>query len=151
MRELDFAPLYRSAIGFDHLMAVLQNAARADTGDAVPPYDIRKIDENSYAITMAVAGFSQEELSLTVEGGELIIAGKKNTQDSGQYLHHGISTNSFERRFGLEPHIEVRGAQLLNGLLTVDLVRELPERLKPRRIEIGTSASAPRALDRTAA
>jgi len=135
MRELDFASLYRSAIGFDRLMDLLQSTT-ADLGDNYPPYNIEKSGEDSYRITMAVAGFTQAEISITAQHNLLLVAGVKQGDDGGVYLHRGIAARGFERRFELADFVKVTGASLDNGLLAIDLRREVPEAMKPRRIDI---------------
>lgn len=140
---LDFAPLYRSSIGFDRMFDMLENASRVQSVDNWPPYDIVKMGDDDYQITMAVAGFAQDELSVTHEPNLLVVAGQKAGEDNGQYLHRGLTGRSFQRRFELADHVKVSGADLTNGLLTIALKREIPEAMKPRRIEIGTASSSP--------
>lgn len=147
---LDFAPLYRSSIGFDRMFNLLENASRLQSIDSWPPYDITKTGEDDYQITMAVAGFSQDELVLTQEPNLLVVTGQKSGEDKGEYLHRGIAGRSFQRRFELADHVRVVGASLVNGLLAVELKREIPEAMKPRRIEIGTAsgvAAEPRRIE----
>lgn len=148
---LDFAPLYRSSIGFDRMFDLLENASRLQSLDNSPPYDITKTGEDDYQITMAVAGFSQDDLTLTQEPNLLIVTGQKSGEDQGEYLHRGIAGRAFQRRFELADHVKVVGASLVNGLLAVALKREIPEAMKPRRIEIGTgigiAAAEPRQLE----
>lgn len=139
---LDFAPLYRSSIGFDRMFNLLENASRVQTIDNWPPYDIVKTGDDDYQITMAVAGFAQNELTLTHEPNLLVVSGQKAGEDDRQYLHRGLTGRSFRRRFELADHVRVAGASLVNGLLTIDLKREIPEAIKPRRIEIGTGSAA---------
>jgi molecular chaperone IbpA len=141
--SLDFAPLYRSSIGFDRMFNLLENASRVQAIDSWPPYDIVKTGEDHYQITMAVAGFSQADLTITHEPNLLVVSGQKAGEDNAQYLHRGISNRTFERRFELADHVKVADANLSNGLLTINLRRELPEAMKPRRIEIGTAARTP--------
>jgi molecular chaperone IbpA len=137
MREFDFAPLYRSAIGFDRLMDLLQNTAQGEISDNYPPYNIEKTGEDSYRITMAVAGFTPEEISITAQQNLLLVAGAKQGDERDRlYLHRGIAARGFERRFELADFVKVTGASLENGLLSIDLTREVPEEMKPRRIEI---------------
>ena len=141
MRHMDFAPLYRSTVGFDRLFQLLDGVG-ANDGDApgYPPYDIEKLEENSYRIVMAVAGFTRDELHVDVKENTLSVRGEKAEGDTKvEYLHRGIAKRSFERRFQLADHVQVSGADFVDGLLHVDLVRELPERMKPRRIEIGST------------
>jgi molecular chaperone IbpA len=139
MRHIDFAPLYRSTVGFDRLFDMLDSVAGFDAGaSAYPPYNIERLGENEYRITMAVAGFSEDELKVEVKEQTLSIRGEKRPEEGErQFLHHGIATRTFDRRFRLADHVEVRGADLKDGLLNVDLVRNVPERLKPRTITIG--------------
>ena len=132
----DFSPLSRSSIGFDRIFDLLENAARVPTMDNWPPYNIEKAGDDQYRITMAVAGFAPDELDLTVQPNLLIVSGHKQGQENTYYLHRGIATRSFERRFELADYVKVKGASLDNGLLTVELAREIPEEMKPRRIEV---------------
>jgi molecular chaperone IbpA len=142
---LDFSPLFRSSIGFERMLNALETASRVDTIDNWPPYDIAKTGEDNYRINMAVAGFSQADLAITQEHNMLIVAGQKAGEEDGQYLHRGIAGRPFQRRFELADHVKVTGASLTNGLLTIDLKRELPEEMKPHRIEIGTGSALPKA------
>ncbi len=144
MDRFDFSPLFRSTIGFDKLARVVDSATRvAGTAPTYPPYNIEKTAEDSYRLTMAVAGFSQSELDITVHENALIIAGKAQHEDeNGSYLHRGIARRAFERRFSLADHLKVSGARLDNGLLHVDLVREVPEAMKPRQIKIAGAEPA---------
>ena len=141
MRTFDLAPLYRSTVGFDRLFSMLDNVAGFDGGtQGYPPYNIERTGENAYRITVAVAGFTEPELSIEVKEGTLTIRGEKKAKDSeksSEVLYQGIAARAFERRFQLADHVEVRGAALENGLLHVDLVREIPEAMKPRMIQIG--------------
>lgn len=134
----DFSPLFRSSIGFDRLVNALEAASRVESIDNWPPYDIAKTDEDEYRITMAVAGFSEDELSITQEQNMLLVAGSKTPDENTQYLHRGIAGRSFQRRFQLADHVRVEGATLVNGLLTINLRREIPEEMKPRRIAISS-------------
>ncbi|RUM24038.1 molecular chaperone Hsp20 [Rhizobium vallis] len=143
--NLDFSPLFRSSIGFDRMLNALEAASRAETIDSWPSYDIVKTGENDYRIVMAVAGFSQDELAMTQEQNMLIVSGQKAEGDDFQYLHRGIAGRSFQRRFELADHVKVVGAGLVNGLLTIDLKREIPEEMKPRQIEIRTGPGMPKA------
>jgi molecular chaperone IbpA len=142
MDGFDFAPLFRSTIGFDRLTQLLDAATHVDSGTlSYPPYNIEATGENAYRLTMAVAGFAAEDLDVTAKEGALIVTGKaRKDEDDTRYLHRGIARRAFERRFQLADHIRVAGASLDNGLLHVDLVREVPEALKPRKIAIGTGA-----------
>ncbi|WP_191060438.1 Hsp20 family protein [Geminicoccus harenae] len=137
---LDFTPLFRSTIGFDRVFDLLDRASRLQAIDNWPPYDIVKTGEDAYRISMAVAGFSKDELDLTQEPNLLVVSGAKPGPDDGQYLHRGIAGRTFQRRFELADHVKVKAATLENGLLTIELVRELPDAMKPRRIEIGSEA-----------
>ena len=153
MRHIDFAPLYRSTVGFDQLLQLLDNVAGV-AGDAptFPPYNIERLSDNAYRITMAVAGFAEGEIGIEVKEQVLTVNGEKaaDGKDS-EFLHRGIATRAFERRFQLADHVEVKGAELKNGLLHVDLVRNVPERLKPRRIVIGNGADeAPKQISTAA-
>ncbi|HEY3919413.1 MAG TPA: Hsp20 family protein [Stellaceae bacterium] len=151
MDGFDFSPLFRSTIGFDRLTRLVDAAAQVDTGSAYPPYNIETTAENAYRLTMAVAGFGADDLEITAKEGALVVTGKARKEDEGKhYLHRGIARRAFERRFQLADHIRVAGASLDNGLLHVDLVREVPEALKPRKIEIASGAQ-PQVLDQKAA
>ncbi len=132
----DFSPLFRSSVGFDRIFDLLENATRVQALDNWPPYNIEKAGEDQYRITMAVAGFSPDELNLTSQPNWLVVSGQKQGEESTQYLHRGIATRSFERRFELADHVKVKDARLDNGLLTIELVREVPEEMRPRRIEV---------------
>lgn len=138
MRTFDFAPLYRSTVGFDRLFDLMDQANRADVSSTWPPYNIEKVSEDAYRITLAVAGFTQDEIELTQNGGTLFVGGQKADRESEtQMLHRGIAARHFRQTFNLADHVKVTGANLEHGLLTIDLVREVPEALKPRRISIG--------------
>ncbi|WP_404400488.1 Hsp20 family protein [Pelagibacterium halotolerans] len=142
--RIDFAPLFRSTIGFDRMLNALEAASRFETVDSWPPYDIVKTGDDDYRITMAVAGFALDELTLTQEQNMLVVSGQKSGKDNGQYLHRGIAGRSFQRRFELADHVTVVDASLVNGLLTIDLKREIPEEMKPRKIEIAVGRSLPK-------
>jgi len=135
--DLDFAPLYRSSVGFDRVFNLLNNAQRLHAVDSWPLYDIVKTGENDYRIEMAVAGFGEEDLDITQERNVLIVKGQKTETKDGEYLHRGIAGRSFERKFELADHVRVEDAALANGLLQVSLKREIPEAMKPRKIPIG--------------
>jgi molecular chaperone IbpA len=137
MSTFDLTPLFRSTVGFDRMMSLLDSAGRTDE-QAYPPYNIEKIGEDAYRVTMAVAGFGEEDLSIVAQGNSLVIAGKQKREDkkADAYLYRGIAGRAFERRFQLADHIKVTGAELANGLLHVDLVREVPEAMKPRSIKV---------------
>ncbi len=137
MRTVDFSPLYRSAVGFDRLASLLEAAAGADTASGYPPYNIETVGENAYRIEIAVAGFRPEELNMEVRENLLTVQGRKaQTEDGKRYLHRGLAARNFERRFQLADHVEVTEAKLADGLLVISLKREIPEALKPRKIEI---------------
>ncbi|WP_341938674.1 Hsp20 family protein [Marinimicrobium sp. C2-29] len=138
MRSLDFAPLYRSAIGFDRMANLLDNLSRSEQNQpSYPPYNIELTGEDQYRITMAVAGFDRSELNIEVNQNNLTVsANKAPEQEERQYLHQGIAARNFERRFQLADHVEVRSATFENGLLHIDLKREIPEAMKPRTIQI---------------
>ncbi len=137
MSTIDLSPLYRHSIGFDRLASLLDNAMHADAvTQSYPPYNIESLGENRYAITLAVAGFDKDELDLQVEKGVLSVRGKKESTEERKYLHHGIANRAFERKFNLADYVEVTGANLNNGLLTIELVKEIPEAMKPRSIAI---------------
>ena len=144
MRHIDFAPLYRSTVGFDRLFDLLDAVPGFDAGaTAYPPYNIERLSENEYRVTMAVAGFAEDEIHVDVKEQTLTVRGEKKAEDKErQFLHRGIAARSFERRFQLADHVEVKGADLKDGLLHIDLVRNVPERLKPRSIAIGNGKAA---------
>ncbi len=135
----DFSPLYRSTVGFDRLFDMLDQSTQVESMTNWPPYNIEKTGEDRYLITMAIAGFSPDEIELTQKESQLLVVGQKKGSDDGkQYLHRGIATRAFKQTFNLADHVKVTGASLENGLLTVELKREVPEALKPRRIEINS-------------
>ncbi len=137
MRTFDFSPLYRSTVGFDRLFDMLDQATRVEPMTNWPPYNIEKTGDDQYRITMAVAGFSPDEIELTQHENALVVTGQKHADAEGvQFLHRGIATRSFKQTFNLADHVKVTGASLDNGLLTIELKREVPEELKPRRIQI---------------
>jgi len=137
MTTFDFSPLYRTSVGFDRLASLLASAQRLEQNGGYPPYNIRAVDENQYQITMAVAGFSEDELDITTEQNVLKISGSHaEGEEEGNFLHRGIATRAFERRFNLADHVKVTGAALENGLLHINLEREIPEAMKPRTIKI---------------
>jgi molecular chaperone IbpA len=144
MTTLDFSPLFRSTIGFDRLSQMLETSLGEGQPVSYPPYNILKLDEDNYRITMAVAGFTDKDIEITAKENQLIVQGKvaereeKEEAHKGAYLHRGIAERAFERRFQLADHIRVTNASLENGLLTIALVREIPEQMKPRKIEIAS-------------
>jgi molecular chaperone IbpA len=143
MRTIDFTPLYRSAVGFDRLARQLESAARTSQENGWPPYNIETTGENEYRIEIAVAGFKPDELTIEAKENQLTVTGRKTANDDAAaqktYLHRGLAERDFERRFQLADYVVVSGASLDNGLLAISLKRELPEALKPRRIEIATA------------
>ncbi|MBO9379864.1 Hsp20 family protein [Sphingomonas histidinilytica] len=144
MRTIDFTPYRRSAIGFDRLFDLLETSSRLDQWDDHPPYDLERIGEDSYRITLAVAGFRPDEIEITAQPNQLLVSGRKSgeaTDDKERYLHRGITARAFERRFQLADFVEVQSANFEDGLLRIGLKRELPEAMKPRRIAIGTTAN----------
>lgn len=143
MRNLDLSPLYRATVGFDRMADLMDRALSADAAASTyPPYNIEKTGEDAYRITLAVAGFSADDLSVEVRDGAVIVTARKpETDDARTYLHRGIATRAFERRFTLAEHIRVEGAGYQDGMLHIDLVREVPEALKPRQIAIGKPAA----------
>ena len=136
----DFAPLFRTAIGFDRLATLMDTAQEAGTTPTYPPYNIAKTADDTYRLTMAVAGFSENDIELVVRDNQLVVSGKLSTEAGGELLYRGIAGRAFERRFALADHIVVDGADLQHGLLHVTLKRVVPEALKPRRIAIGGAA-----------
>ena len=155
MRHFDLSPLYRSTVGFDRLFSMLDQVAGGDAGATYPPYNIERTGEDAYRITVAVAGFSEAELSIEVKQGALAIRGsKEGRDDAGQrpeVLYQGIAARAFERRFQLADHVKVTGASLENGLLHVELVREVPEAAKPRQIPISRAGAQPQSVEARAA
>jgi molecular chaperone IbpA len=141
MRTIDFSPLYRSVVGFDRL-ADLLDSATAETSSGYPPYNIERLEENAYRIEIAVAGFRSEELDIQVKENLLTVSGRKAANDeTRRFLHRGLAERNFERKFQLADYVVVTDANLADGLLSISLKRELPEALKPRRVEIGTAKS----------
>jgi len=143
MRNFDLAPLYRATVGFDQIADIMDRVRSSDlTQSTYPPYNIEKTADDAYRISIAVAGFADSDLSVEVREGALIVAARKADDDSTRtYLHRGIATRAFERRFQLADHVRVSGATHADGMLHIDLVREVPEALKPRRIEIESAAA----------
>ncbi|MFT7558169.1 MAG: molecular chaperone IbpA [Flavobacteriales bacterium] len=144
MNTIDLSPLYRSSVGFDRLASLIDNSIRGNQGSpGYPPYNIEMMGENRYGVTLAIAGFSEQELDIHVENGVLTVSGKKeNGDEDREFLYQGIATRLFERKFNLVDYIEVTGASLDNGLLTVSLIKEIPEAMKPKKIEIKRSGSS---------
>ena len=142
MRNMDLTPLYRASIGFDRIADLMDRALSSDiSATTYPPYNIEKTGENAYRISIAVAGFSADDLSVEMKEGAVIVSARKAEEDEGKtYLHRGIATRAFERKFALADHVRVTGASHVDGMLHIELVREIPEALKPRRIEIAKTA-----------
>jgi molecular chaperone IbpA len=139
----DFTPFRRSAVGFDRLFDMLESSAASGAGETYPPFDLIRTSEHDYRIELAVAGFRRDEIDITSHQNVLIIRGRKGEERGADYIHRGIATRSFERRFALADHVQVTGAELADGMLALTLTREIPEAMKPRRIEIGGAASGP--------
>jgi molecular chaperone IbpA len=141
MRTFDLSPLYRSTVGFDRLFNLLDSVNGGETAQPYPPYNIERTGENAYRVTMAVAGFGENDLDIQAKENVLTVKGEKRDekQETREVLYRGIAARAFERRFQLADHVEVTGATLENGLLHIDLVREIPEAMKPRKIQIGNS------------
>ena len=154
MRHVDFSPLYRSTVGFDRLFTMLDSLAQPDSGQSYPPYNIERTGEDAYRISMAVAGFSESEISIEAHRNVLTIKGER-TEDSkeggNEVLYRGIAARTFERRFQLADHVEVTGAALKNGLLHIDLKRNIPEEMKPRKIAITNGAAKAKQIEAKAA
>ncbi|MBD1559220.1 Hsp20 family protein [Vibrio sp. S9_S30] len=136
MRNVDFTPLYRNAIGFDRLLNLMEANNAKNSSGGYPPYNIEQKDENNYRITMAVAGFSDDHLEITQKENMLIVSGERQAEDGKNYVYQGIAERNFERKFQLADYVKVVGATMENGLLHVDLEREIPEAMKPRKIAI---------------
>ena len=136
--NFDLTPLLRTSIGFDRMAQLLDQANRIDQTPSYPPYNIESIDDNHYRITLALAGFSDQDLEITSEQNTLTVKGKKDNDVEGKFIHRGIANRSFERRFQLADHVKVKAANMNNGLLHIELEREIPEAMKPRTIAIGT-------------
>lgn len=143
----DFAPYRRSTIGFDRLFDLLENSGLGQGSETYPPFDLIQVDDNHYRINLAVAGFSRDEIDITAQQNQLIVAGKKAEDDEVDYIHRGIANRQFERRFGLADFIKVSDADLKNGLLSIDLIREIPEAMRPRKISIGGTQTNPASID----
>lgn len=148
MRRFDLSPLYKTSVGFDHLASILDSLGKFDGDQGFPPYNIERMSENEYRVTLAVAGFGKSDLMIETKEGTLCIRGEKKPEDKQrEYLHSGIAARNFERRFSLADHVEVSGAVLENGLLHVDLKREIPEAMKPRTIAIGKGTGNGKVLE----
>lgn len=137
--NFDFSPFRRSTVGFDRLFDLLENGAYFPAGENFPPFDLEQDGDDHYRITLAVAGFGRDEIDVTAQQNLLIVSGRKAEDGEHSYVHRGIAARSFERRFALGDYVQVKSAELKDGLLSIDLVREIPEEMKPRRIEIGSA------------
>ena len=135
--NIDFTPYRHSTVGFDRLFDLLESVSSGQLSDNYPPFDLVQEGEDRYRITLALAGFRPDEVDVTAQQNLLIVSGRKQDEDGKRYIHRGIATRAFERRFGLADHVQVRGAELRDGILSIELEREIPEAMKPRRIEIG--------------
>ena len=154
MRHVDFAPLYRSTVGFDRLFSLLDTLATPDNGQTYPPYNIERTGEDAYRISMAVAGFSDDEISIEAHRNVLTVKGERaeeKKEEGKEVLHRGIASRAFERRFQLADHVEVTGASLKNGLLHIELKRTIPEELKPRKIAIARGQNNAKQIEAKAA
>jgi molecular chaperone IbpA len=150
MRHVDFSPLYRSTVGYDRLFTMLDSLAQPDQAQTYPPYNIERTGENTYRITMAVAGFDEKELSIEAHAHVLTVKGEKSEEstEGTEFLYRGIAKRAFERRFQMADHVEVKAASLKNGLLHIDLLRNIPEAMKPRKISIAAEAvEAPKTIE----
>lgn len=150
MRTMDLNPLYRTIVGFDRLADLLDAAANVEAGQGYPPYNIEQINENTYRVELAIAGFGKDDLDLEVRENVLTVTGRKNQgeEDDGRnFVHRGIAERAFERRFHLADHVFVKDADLVDGLLVIQLQREIPEALKPRKIEIGSNGKSRKAIE----
>lgn len=150
MRQFDLSPLYRSTVGFDRLFTLFDQLNGVETAPAYPPYNIERTGENAYRISVAVAGFAENELAIEIREQSLVIRGEKvqaSDEHRAEFLHQGIAARAFERRFQIADHVQVTGASLENGLLHVDLVREVPEAKKPRQIPIGTAGQGVKTIE----
>ena len=146
----DFAPYRRSTVGFDRLFDMLENSSLGQGGENYPPFDLIKLGDNDYRIELAVAGFKPDELDITAQENVLIVSGRKKDEADEQasnYIYRGIATRSFERRFALADHIQVKGADMRDGLMAVELVREIPEAMKPKKISIGDKPAGKQTID----
>jgi molecular chaperone IbpA len=153
MRHVDFSPLYRSTVGFDRLFGMLDQLAPAESAPSYPPYNIERTGDDAYRISMAVAGFSENEISIEAHRNVLTVKADKSeeTKEEGEFLYRGIAARAFERRFQLADFVEVTGAELKNGLLHIDLKRNIPEEMKPRKIAIAKAANSSKQIEAKAA
>jgi molecular chaperone IbpA len=141
MRTYDLTPLWRSTVGFDRLFNLIDNSMNWNDGENYPPYDIERTDEDHYRISLAVAGFTPDDITITAEQSSLTVEGRKAEKGEHNYLYHGISARPFRRTFNLADYVQVKGATFESGLLKIELVREVPEAMKPRKIAIGTAGT----------
>ena len=139
---IDFSPFRRSTVGFDRLFDLLESNIPTQTGENYPPFDLIREGDDRYRITLAVAGFRPDEIDITAQQNLLIVSGRKKDEEDGRYIHRGIATRAFERRFGLADFVQVKNAEMRDGMLSIELVREIPEEMRPRKIEIGGSEIA---------
>ena len=152
MHTIDFSPLFRHSVGFDRMERLMDNARRNDSRASYPPYNIEQINDDEYRVVIAVSGFAEENLDITVKENTLLVSGKLPVnEEKTVYIHHGIAGRAFERQFELAEHIEVNGANLENGLLIIELVRRVPEEAKPKKITLGKSLPAPEGTKKKAA
>ena len=142
--NVDFTPFRRSTVGFDRLFDLLESSVTSQLNDNYPPFDLIQEGEDRYRITLAVAGFRPDEIDVTAHQNLLTVSGRRNDEDDGRYIHRGIAARPFERRFGLADFVQVKSADLKDGILSIELVREIPEEMKPRRIEISGGSAAGR-------
>lgn len=143
----DFAPYRRSTVGFDRLFDLLENSSLGQGSENYPPFDLIRVDDNHYRINLAVAGFSRDEIDITAQQNQLIVSGKRSDDESIDYIHRGIANRQFERKFGLADFVKVAEADLKDGLLSVELVREIPEAMRPRKVAIGGGQPEQPAID----
>jgi molecular chaperone IbpA len=140
--NFDFSPYRRSTVGFDRLFDMLESGGGAAAADNYPPFDLERVSDDEYRITLAVAGFRSDEIDITAQQNLLIVSGRRREDGDRQFIHRGIATRAFERRFGLADYVQVRSADLSDGILSIALVREIPEEMKPRKVSIGGGSSA---------
>ena len=141
--NFDFSPYRRSTVGFDRLFDMLESGGAAAAADNYPPFDLERVSDDEYRITLAVAGFRSDEIDITAQQNLLIVSGRRRDDGDRQYIHRGIATRAFERRFGLADYVQVKNADLSEGILSIDLVREIPEEMKPRRVQINGASGDP--------
>jgi molecular chaperone IbpA len=147
MRTIDFTPFRTATVGFDRLFDLLESSMPSQAGDTYPPFDLVREADDRYRITLAVAGFRSDEIELTQRQNLLVVSGRRKDGEEGRFIHRGIAARAFERRFALADFVEVRGADLKDGILSIELVREIPEEMRPRRIPIGPAGEAARLTD----